>query len=159
VDIAYARRLIDEPAESAGWLRSRGVQDVVAGHHALEVLDQVGLTGDLLAVLLEALDRQLPETDDPDLALTALGRFLAVVRSPLAFVALVERDATALTHLLSILGASPLLGRWLIDDPDAFDLLRLTEGQPVDRQPLVDELKSELAVLSDLRAQISLLQR
>ncbi|MFO0914258.1 MAG: hypothetical protein U0795_14965 [Pirellulales bacterium] len=159
MDIAYARRLMDEPAESSGWLRARGVRDVVAGHHALESLDQIGLTGDLLAVLLQALETQLPEADDADLALGSLGQFLQTVRSPLAFVALVERDPSALTNLLSILGASPLLGRWLIADPESFDLLRLTEGQPVDRQMLVDELVSELGVIGDLRAQTSLLQR
>ena len=44
-------------------------------------------------------------------------------------------------------------------DPESFDLIRLTEGQPVDRQKLVEELTTEISGLSDEHAVMVALRR
>ena len=49
--------------------------------------------------------------------------------------------------LLQILSASQYLSDLLVSDPEGFDLVRLTDGQPVARQALVDELTAEIAAL------------
>ena len=49
--------------------------------------------------------------------------------------------------LLQIFASSQYLSDLLVIDPEAFDLLRLTEGQPVAREALVDELVAEVATM------------
>ena len=44
-------------------------------------------------------------------------------------------------------------------DPEGFDLLRLTEGQPVAREALVDELVAEIAALEHETAVLRALRR
>ena len=57
---------------------------------------------------------------------------------------LFERDPQALPTLLQILSTSQYLSDLLVFDPEGFDLLRLTEGHPVARQALADELVAEI---------------
>ena len=49
--------------------------------------------------------------------------------------------------LLQIFSTSQYLSDVLVGDTEGLDLLRLTEGEPVTRQALVDELASEIAAL------------
>ena len=50
---------------------------------------------------------------------------------------------------MKMLSSSRLLGDILVDDPAAYDLLRLTEGEPADRQDLLRELNDEVRLLTD----------
>jgi glutamate-ammonia-ligase adenylyltransferase len=81
------------------------------------------------------------------MALHNLERFVRAARNPLAVGTLFERDPNALPTLLQIFAASQYLSDLLVMDPEGFDLVRLTEGQPVKRQALVDELTAEIAAL------------
>ena len=65
---------------------------------------------------------------------------MPALRNPLASGGLVERDLEALPHLLQILATSQHLSDLLVTDNESYDLLRLTEGQPVARDVLVEEL-------------------
>ncbi|MFV2069038.1 MAG: hypothetical protein ACC645_18890, partial [Pirellulales bacterium] len=93
------------------------------------------------------------------MALNNLERFIDAARNPLAIGSLFERDPESLTTLLQIFSTSQHLSDLLIRDPESYDLLRLTEGQPVARDDLVAELISEIDVLSDDRAVMSALRR
>ena len=67
--------------------------------------------------------------------------------------------AQALPTLLQIFATSQYLSDLLVMDPEGFDLLRLTEGQPVARQALVDELVAEIAVMEHDPAVLRALRR
>src|SRR5690606_21833706 len=99
--------------------------------------------------ICEQLGEHLPTVSDADMALNNFDRFVAAARNPLSLATLFERDRTALPILLQIFSTSQFLSDLLIVDTEAYDLLRMTEGQPVARDVLVDELWTEVATLTD----------
>lgn len=148
-------RYLDEPAEAAGWLRSLGIRDVERAHGNLVRIATAGVTLDLLAVVCEQLSEWLPASSDPDMALNNLDRFFASVRNPLSLATLFERDAEALPILLQIFATSQHLSDVLILDSESYDLLRITEGQPVAREYLVAELSAEVDSLAGEEAAVT----
>ena len=92
-------------------------------------------------------------------AINNLERFIAAARNPMATAALFERDPEALPNLLQIFSTSQYLSDLMVVDREAYDLLRMTEGQPVARDVLVDELGAEVAALNDERAVMTALRR
>ncbi len=159
MDIDTLRHYLDDDAQAAGWLRRLGVADVRRGHDNLVRMATRGMTLDLLASLLGQLPAILPSLSDPDMALNNLERYVRAVRSPLALGALFERDPEALPTLLQILSTSQYLSDLLEADPESFDLVRLTEGQPVARDDLVAEVVAEVSVLADESAVMDVLRR
>ena len=113
----------------------------------------------LLATLLDQLAEVLPRLSDPDRALNNLERFVAAARSPLALAALFEREPTALPILGKIFSSSQYLSDLLIRDGESYDLLRLTEGQPIARQTLVAECCDELEKAGSTTSALKLLRR
>ena len=85
------------------------------------------------------------------MAVNNLDHFVAAARSPLSLGSLFERDEESLPTLLRIFSSSQFLSDWLIRDPEAFDLLRLTEGQPLSREALRDDICSNVAAVDDER--------
>ncbi len=78
------------------------------------------------------------------MALNNLDRFVAAARNPLSLATLFERDREALPILLQIFATSQHLSDVLIMDSESYDLLRITEGQPVAREPLVNEFRADV---------------
>ena len=138
-----------DPAGAAVWLRDCGITDVDAGHAAFVQMVEHGLTLDLLGDISDQLAVHLTTLSDPDLALTTLAQFVGATINPLSFGTLVQQDDESLLVLLKLFSASPLFGDMLVRDPAAFDLVRLTEGKPVERQDLVHELCGEVSLSSD----------
>src|SRR5215469_6958507 len=153
------RRYLDSPAEAAAWLQSWGLNDPGHAHANLVSMATAGLTLDLLDAVCTCLAEHLPRTSDPDMALNNLDRFVAAARNPLALGSLFERDRDALPILLQIFSTSQYFSDLLISDPGGYDLLRLTEGQPVHRDVLVAELASEVDALADPVAVSAALRR
>ncbi|MCE9545640.1 MAG: bifunctional [glutamate--ammonia ligase]-adenylyl-L-tyrosine phosphorylase/[glutamate--ammonia-ligase] adenylyltransferase, partial [Planctomycetia bacterium] len=114
---------------------------------------------DSSASICDQLAARLSKLSDPDMALTNLARFVVAARSPLALGSLFERDHDALRILLQIFSTSQHLSDLLVTDPDAYDLLRMTEGQPVARDALLAEIVAELSSLVDERAAMAALRR
>ncbi len=110
-----------------------------------------GMTLDLVATVCRQIERFLPLVSDPDRAMNNLEDFVAASRSPLSLGSLFERDPESLPTLLRIFSTSQFLSDWLIRDPEAFDLLRLTEGQPISRSALLDDICSNIASTDDER--------
>jgi glutamate-ammonia-ligase adenylyltransferase len=147
VDLPTLRQYLDDSSAAAGWLRSLGIVDVRRAHANLVHLATSGMTLDLVAVICDQLSSAMAGCPDPDMALNNLDRFVAAARSPLAIGTLFERDPTALSPLLQIFSTSQHFSDLLVADPESYDLLRLTEGQPVSRKALVDEIVAEVAAL------------
>ena len=93
------------------------------------------------------------------MALNNLDRFVGAARNPLSLASLFERDREALPILLQIFSTSQYLSDLLITDSESYDLLRMTEGQPVSRETLVNELGSEVAALADESSILAALRR
>jgi glutamate-ammonia-ligase adenylyltransferase len=159
MDITQLRTYLDEPAAGARWLRAAGIRDLQRGHTNLVGMATAGITLDLLTVMCDQLAACLPRLSDPDMALNNLARFVAATRSPLALGSLFERDPEALPILVQIFSTSQHLSDLLVADTESYDLLRMTEGQPVAREPLVADIVAEVESLSDERLAMAALRR
>ncbi len=153
------RTYLKEASQARDWLQSLGVTDTTRGHTNFLQMVQAGVPLDLLVVMSEQLGEFLPAASDPDMALNNLTRFIAASRSPLSLATLFERDADALKILVQIFSASQHLSDLLIADPESYDLLRMTGGQPIARETLVEEIWSALEPLEDDREAMAALRR
>lgn len=159
MNIPTLRQYLDDFSAAAAWLRGLGLVDLRRGHGNFLGMAEAGVPLDLLAVMAEQLEKDLPGCADPDMALNNLERFVRAARNPLALGTLFERDTDALPTLVQIMAASQHLSEVLVNDPEGFDLLRLTEGAPAARQMLVDDITAEVAALDHDLAVLRALRR
>jgi glutamate-ammonia-ligase adenylyltransferase len=159
MDSTTLRRYLDDPTAAEGLLAGWGVVDGKRAHAALVRLASLGITLDLLAVICDQLSQHLARCADPDMALLNFERVVAASRSPLGMGTLFERDPTALPTLIQILSASQHFGDLLVSDPEGFDLLRLSEGTPVARKMLVEDLVAEVSALPHEQTAMRALRR
>ena len=151
--------ILTEPERATAYLSRWGVSDTARAQEDLLQIARSGLTVDLVAILWEQLAEHLPQCADPDMALRNFAGFVARARNPLSMGTLFERDPEALPTLLQIFSTSQHLSDLLMSDPESFDLLRLTEGQPVSREELIEELTAEVSVLEHESAVLRTLRR
>lgn len=135
-----------------------GLRHFDQAHQSLLSIAASGVPLDLLEDIVTQLVDQLPKTADADLALRNLERFIVSSRSPMSFAALIVRDPTALSSLLEIFSFSVTLSELLIREPESFDLIRLTDGQPIAKETLLQELRCELDMSSGKRSVKNLLR-
>lgn len=154
IDIDRLRTCLDDVNTAEPWLRSLNVANLPAAHANFTRMANGGVTLDLLSQISEQFVAAAPTLADPDMAINNLERFIAASRNPMATAALFERDHKALPNLLQIFSTSQYLSDLLVVDKEAYDLLRMTEGQPVSRSDLVEELMGEVRSL-DNYAEIS----
>jgi glutamate-ammonia-ligase adenylyltransferase len=159
MEIDRLRTCLDDPQIAEPWLRSLCVADPPAAHANLSRMAVRGVTLDLLSQIAEQFAAAAPSLADPDMAMNNLERFIAASRNPMATAALFERDREALPQLLQIFSTSQYLSDLLIVDNEAYDLLRMTEGQPVSRTALVDELVREVCALGNYAEVMASLRR
>src|SRR5262245_50582894 len=148
MQLSEIRRFLDQLHVAQPILASWGLIDTARAHHNVVRMAEVGVTLDLLAGICEQLAARLPRLSDADMALNNLERFVSAACNPLSLATLFERDREALPYLLQILSTSQHLSDLLITDSESYDLLRLTEGQPVARETLVNELCAEVEALT-----------
>jgi glutamate-ammonia-ligase adenylyltransferase len=159
MDLSQLRHYLDHPQEAGRWLGTWKLDDVDRAHASLVRMAVSGITLDLLGNMCDQFGEHLPRVSDADMALNNLDRFIAATRNPLSLATLFERDREALPILLQIFSTSQYLSDLLVTDSEAYDLLRMTEGQPVARNVIVDELCAEVAMLNDERAVMTALRR
>ena len=140
--------ILDSPAVAREWFQSLSLTDMRQAHDALTAIADSGMTLDLVAITATQLEHALPQTAKPDQALSYLAKFATLSRSPIALGSLWERDHAALPTLLVMFSASIQIAELLMQDPEGYDLLRMTDGQPVDRKILIDEIRSEVLNLT-----------
>ena len=141
-------QILDSPTVARKWFASLGLQDMRQAHDAITAIAESGMTLDLVAVVGEQLEAALSSTAKPDQALKFLASFTTLSRNPIALGSLWERDLDALPTLLIMFSASNQIAELLIQDPEGYDLLRMTDGQPVDRTILIDEIRTEVLQLA-----------
>ncbi len=138
-------------ADLKALVRLFGNRDVVQAERSLESIIGLGLPDDLVAHLFGQLQQLLAASTDPDRVLNNLERFIQASRSPQSLLALFEREPDSLTTLVQLFATSQYMADQLILDPEIFDLLRMTDGQPVRAAMLTDEILAEVAAAGDLR--------
>ena len=143
---------LDDPRSAEEWLRCFGVNNLARAHSNFMKLANGGITLKLLGNICEQLLQCLPRCSDPDMALNNLERFFLASRNPLSLASLFERDNEALPILIQMISTSQHLSDVMIQDPESYDLLRITEGHPVASAVLIDEICSEIETLDDLNA-------
>ncbi len=126
--------------------------------NCLATISELPMPRELFDGLLTQLVVLLPSQGETDRALASLARFLEASRSPQAWLALFEREPDALHTLVQLFSTSQAMADVLIADPEAFDLLRLTGGQPVAQPILQDELMAEVQATLDVRGVMRLLR-
>jgi glutamate-ammonia-ligase adenylyltransferase len=159
MELDRIRRYLEDASAAEQWLRACGLTDLPKAHGNLVRIASTNITLDLVADIAGQLAEHLPRASDPDMALNNLDRFIAAARNPLSLATLFERDREALPILLQIFSTSQYLSDTLLTDGEAYDLLRMTEGEPVAREMIVKELASEVAVLADERLVMAALRR
>lgn len=159
MQIEQLARLLDDPDQANSWFASLRIEDTAKARENLACLASLGLPLDLLAALAQSLEQFLPVCSDPDMALNNLERLFRASRSPLALGGLFERDPTSLQTLIRIFSTSQFLSDQIIGDPESFELLRITDGQPAARQFLIDEIVSEIGALNDETTMLRALRR
>lgn len=159
MDIATTQGMFSSLEEARPFLQRLGLSDLPRGYANLLSLRQRGLTPDLWAVVCEQLAGCLPHCADPDMALNNLERFVASARNPLSLGALFERDPTALPSLVRIFSTSQYLSDILAAEPEAFELIRASQGMPYPRQVLVDDIVAEVAALESEASVVNALRR
>jgi glutamate-ammonia-ligase adenylyltransferase len=159
IDIDRLRSCLDDPQTAEPWLRSLRVANLPAARSNFTRMADHGVTLDLLTQISEQFAAAAPALADPDMAINNLERFIAASRNPMATAALFERDPDALPNLLQIFSTSQYLSDLLVSDKEAYDLLRMTEGQPVARSALVEELVNEVRALGNYAEVLASLRR
>jgi glutamate-ammonia-ligase adenylyltransferase len=158
LEIDQLHSLLSSREEAEPWLSSLGIANHRAAYINLTKL--AGLVPlDLLGIILEQFADAAPQLADPDMALNNLERFFLAARSPLSVAALFERDPVALPNLLLILNSSQHLSDQLCVDPESYELLRLTEGRPVAREMLIEELLADIRRLENEEDVLAALRR
>lgn len=133
-----------EPPAAAAWLDGLPLTSPDDSAEWLGRVLACGVPPDLLDQLRRWLRDEFTRIDDVDGAIREFSRFVLAGRSPTALLALFQRDPTALPSLLQMLTAGPRFSDQLVADPESFDLLRASDGEPAPRHFLVDELTAEL---------------
>jgi glutamate-ammonia-ligase adenylyltransferase len=159
IDIDRLRTCLDDAHEAEPWLRSLCVENLPAAHANFTRMATHGVTLDLLSQISEQFAAAAPSLADPDMAINNLERFIASSRNPMSTAALFERDHAALPNLLQIFSTSQYLSDLLVSDKEAYDLLRMTEGQPVAREALVEEIVNEVRALGNYTEVLASLRR
>ena len=159
MEIASLLQLLDDPQNAAAWLRQLGAVDPSMSQRFLRQIADAGVPVDLLSALCAQLETEAPLLTHPDMAFNNLARFFQAARSPLSLATLFHRQHAALRTVLQIGSTSQFLSDLLIEDPESLDLLQMTEGQPVARQLLIDEICAEADSLDDEAMLKSLLRR
>ncbi len=160
MDIAEIARWLDDPQAAVSIANRWGISDLQAARRALAAIHESGVPLDLLGVLADRVGPLLPASSDPDRVLALLERFITSSRSPLAVVGYFDRDPDALATLVHLFSASQNLGEQLVRDPETFDLVRVTDGHPVERETLIREIAAEVAAAElDERAAMAALRR
>ncbi|MBM4005176.1 MAG: bifunctional [glutamate--ammonia ligase]-adenylyl-L-tyrosine phosphorylase/[glutamate--ammonia-ligase] adenylyltransferase [Planctomycetes bacterium] len=142
-------RLLDDPHLARDWLYTRGVSDSEQAHRQLVAIASAGIPLDLVVGMVSVLEQQLGCLSDPELAIDALAQFLLGARSPLAVATLFERDPESLVTFLLLCSSSRKIAELLVRDSESFDLIRMTDGQPVTSGLLRAEIDAELEAFSE----------
>ncbi len=149
--------LLDPKADSdlvKDMLAERHFEDVDRAYDNLIVLRRGPVKGNLtersrriLEKITPLLIQELFESPDPDLALTNLERFMAVIATRSSYYALLSENRQTIKLLVSLFGMSEFLSKILINHPELLDSLVARSASSVVKSK--ETMAEELAALLD----------
>lgn len=139
----HLRLCLESDVSSRPLLAAWGIKDVERGYRNLRALAE-SLGHEALNDLCHALQRLLPRTADPDMALNSLERFFANVAAQPLLRPMIEGRARTLEILLQLLGASQFFSDLLALNPDYIDMLRVPLRRSPSQRELQDQLQAEV---------------
>ncbi len=148
----------DRTSEIIELAQTLQLEDVERGVKCLAEIEALGIPADLFDDFVTRLSTLLPTSGDGDRVLVNLQRFLAASRSPQSWLTLFEREPDSCPTLVQLFASSQYMADILIADPEAFDLLRMTAGQPVEMSILLDEIMAAVAAATDIRSVMGVLR-
>ena len=152
-------QILDNDELASQWFTRIGFLQSDRALANLKLICRSRMTLEQVVHLLEQIDELSAEISDLDMAFNNLEKFIAAARSPLALGAMFERDSTALPILMRIFSASQHFSDLLIRDTEAYDSLRLTEGQLYSREVVVDELIGSISIATEPMQAMQILRR
>ncbi len=129
---------------SSHWIDSTRFTDPISALRHAATIDACGVTQEALKGLHAQWTRQVSLMDRPDVVLECLSSFLLASANPESLLTLFERDPKSFSALVQIFSSWPKMASHLIETPDAFDQLLQSEGQPIDRRILIEDLNAKL---------------
>ncbi|GAB5406891.1 MAG: [glutamate--ammonia-ligase] adenylyltransferase [Aureliella sp.] len=144
------------------------IRDAIAG---LRVIDTpalsekltkfytLGCPEDAVETFIVSLAHALADCPDADRVVGHTIELLRAVRSPLAWLSLFEREPASLQTLVRLFTVSDYFAERLILDPESFDILQMTGGEPTSLEVLHDELVAEASAATNEAALTGLLGR
>jgi [glutamine synthetase] adenylyltransferase / [glutamine synthetase]-adenylyl-L-tyrosine phosphorylase len=116
---------------------------------SIRQLDSLPVSPDLHGLFWKQLQGLLDSSKFFASHLDGLSRYCNVTRSPQALLVLFERDPESLPLLMRLLSISPVITQRLVSDPEALELIRITKGQPVTYEALMNDLSGECRNITD----------
>ena len=152
-------QVLDDQDQANDWFGRIGFSGLERASANLNLIARSRMTTDQVVHLLNQFSESAEEISDVDMAFNNLEKFISAARSPLALGAMFQRDPTALPILLRIFSASQYLSDLLIRDTEAYDSLRLTQGQLYSRDIVVDELVGAISFAAEPMQAMQILRR
>jgi len=141
--------LSEEAQYASRWVEKVSPESRLVIADAVKSLDTLPVSFDLLALFWKQLIKFVEANPVLMSRLDGLAEYCQITRSPQALLVLFERDAESLPVLLRSLSISPQVTRWLLSDPEAFELLRITKGKPLGVEALLSDLQGECKYVVD----------
>jgi glutamate-ammonia-ligase adenylyltransferase len=137
------RRFAESPEISRGVLSSWHVRDLERGHINLKhMADTLGV--DAFAELCHPLERLLPRSADPDMALNNLERFFSNPAGAERLGLLLEGRARTLETMLQLFSTSQFFSDLLVSNPDYLEMLRIPLRSSPSRAEMLAQLQNDV---------------
>ncbi|MFO0864917.1 MAG: bifunctional [glutamate--ammonia ligase]-adenylyl-L-tyrosine phosphorylase/[glutamate--ammonia-ligase] adenylyltransferase [Gemmataceae bacterium] len=137
------RRFAESPEVAREVLSSWHVRDLERGHINLKrMADTLGV--DAFAELCHPLERLLPRSADPDMALNNLERFFSNPAGAERLSLLLEGRARTLETMLQLFSTSQFFSDLLVSNPDYLEMLRIPLRSSPSRAEMLAQLQSDV---------------
>lgn len=153
------QKYLERPSLAADWLRSLGLTRSRPAHANLVRMAATDASLESLLKLANQFGTFASQVADADMAWNNLERFLTASLDAAGMVRFLSENEEAALHLLQIFSTSQYLSDLLISDQHSYDMLRMTEGRPVARDTLVEEVVADLLACDSMTSAMTCLRR
>jgi [glutamine synthetase] adenylyltransferase / [glutamine synthetase]-adenylyl-L-tyrosine phosphorylase len=127
------------------WIPGVPFSSVESASEAAFQIAKLGFSLDLHAKFWKLLANRLRSSKSPDKSLRTVSRFLSNSDSPESLASLWVKDLASFESFFEVIELVPSIANVIIDDPEAFDLIRSSGGKSLEQHSLRDEILTEVA--------------
>ncbi len=144
MDLKQLQAYLDAPETAKEWMDAIGITHAAGGMRNMKSIASHDPTLEFMGDFVDVVSPLIRWSADPDMVLNSLERFFQASRSPRTLFSLFLQDKVSLSTLLDIFATSQYLGDMLINEPELFETVRQSDGQPQSQRQLTDELVDEI---------------